>query len=511
MPPNLAKHRNQYREEDEKHAMHKALLKSNSAMRMAPEGGNTLRLVFFFFNWMAHPPLHNSGTIPNNFCLCVLICELPPHFFALGVNLFRVGVPGRRESGAGGHPKFSRAFLQSHGWIVYEAIAVAALETHVTTRTAVEADAHGLSLMRRENDPAAAVVARADGDDGRHVLKHYVSSWRRAYEGIRPPTALHLTHVVAGAVVNGRHSLLQAVAIPSLNYMVRECIPIGPSRHFLRQFAQQHALRALPPSDAGAALPTSAPTLKPRGGCRSKASRPAHELIVWLEATRGNKHVFEANDPLRAWARVFAINGEVPADRLVATTRTMRPDTLRKARIILDFVACLILRHHFASLQMSSVNMFLYFDGSPQWRGVEIFCSSIDWATSAGDLRRRMLPVISLERGMLSTFKKTCALLWQLWLISGGSREVFLSYLTRIRSATTDMGVEAGVIDAPASYVDAFLAELKLPPVSQGHGPWMCPRALQAPGWRHMWGNVLRHTCNGLDFSPASLNVARLS
>ena len=245
---------------------------------------------------------------------------------------------------------------------------------------------------------------------------------------------------------------------------------------------------------------------KPHGGNRVHVARPVGELLPWMRATLMNRNIFEANKSMAAWAHVFAINGE-PAQVLISRTRKCRPDSLRQARITLDFVACDVLRKYFDARPLQGMSFFLFFDGSPQWRGTEIFCSSLDW--TVGSLYfRRLLPLLCLERQMLSAFKKTCAVLWQLWLLSG-RQALFLEFLHRVRSATTDMGTEVGVINAPVAWLNRALRALGQPDAPHSFGAWTFPRGLQAPGWKHLWDLVLRHACCFLSFFPGFIEKVK--
>ena len=92
--------------------------------------------------------------------------------------------------------------------------------------------------------------------------------------------------------------------------------------------------------------------------------------------------------------------------------------TLRKARVRLDGVAMMLWRRLISQtlnvIGDANCTLCLFADGSPQWRGLELFAASYDF-DDGSSLVRRLLPLTSLERTQLNTLGKTLTLLWQLF------------------------------------------------------------------------------------------------
>ena len=60
----------------------------------------------------------------------------------------------------------------------------------------------------------------------------------------------------------------------------------------------------------------------------------------------------------------------------ILDVRNVGYDVLRLARVRLHAVECLLWRLFFHSQNVESVDLILFSDGSPQWRGVEMLASS---------------------------------------------------------------------------------------------------------------------------------------
>ena len=171
----------------------------------------------------------------------------------------------------------------------------------------------------------------------------------------------------------------------------------------------------------------------------------------------------------------------------------------------LDIVGMLSLRHFFGTLDLDTVFLYLFIDGSPQRRGVELFASTLDIICGTFFMRRA-LPFVAPLIG-LTTLAKCSTLLWQLYLVCGPCFIRFRKVLSRVRSITTDMGVEHRI----PSYVDIskdfmwFIGDRtdwsSLPDM-----PRLFERCLLAAGWRHGWDLVLRKALFSLTFFPGWLS-----
>ena len=99
-------------------------------------------------------------------------------------------------------------------------------------------------------------------------------------------------------------------------------------------------------------------------------------MLSRIEATKYNKNLRSAPESKAAWARVLQRGMDASARPLDA--RDINYDTLRLARIRLHAFCCLLWRVFFHGLDTDIVDLYLYSDGSPQWRGVEMLASSFD-------------------------------------------------------------------------------------------------------------------------------------
>ena len=120
----------------------------------------------------------------------------------------------------------------------------------------------------------------------------------------------------------------------------------------------------------------------------------------------------------------------------------VHPTCLRLARVRLDCVAMLLFRKFWETLEYNAVDIHIFADGSPQWRGLELFASSADIWINCNTFMRKLLPCVSLPRWMADAMSKTIAFLWQVYLMVGPAYAHVRHFCNRVRSFTTDMGVE---------------------------------------------------------------------
>ena len=162
-------------------------------------------------------------------------------------------------------------------------------------------------------------------------------------------------------------------------------------------------------------------------------------VLDWLRGTRFIFNQYDIDECSAAWAKIFARTGtECAADMLSRTERVSRT-TLLRARTRLDCVAMLLLRTFYLRRRIADLDLYVFVDGSPLWRGSELFAATID-VFYPNYFRRTLLPVVSLAYGHLDVTGKTTALLWQLLLIFGACS--LAAICDRVRSVTTDNGVE---------------------------------------------------------------------
>ena len=124
---------------------------------------------------------------------------------------------------------------------------------------------------------------------------------------------------------------------------------------------------------------------------------PAEIILDWLFATRHLKNPADGEAAKADWARVFAPTAEGRSE-LVHHSTYVAKETLRLARVRLDCVNNLLMRAMFAATCVDQLALFLFCDGSPQWRGNELWASTLDILFANGDLKRLLLPMVSLAR-----------------------------------------------------------------------------------------------------------------
>jgi hypothetical protein len=111
-----------------------------------------------------------------------------------------------------------------------------------------------------------------------------------------------------------------------------------------------------------------------------------------------------------------------------------------------------------------------------------------------------------LPKSMADAVSKCIALLWQIFLMVGPLFEDVRRFCCRVRSITTDMGVErqlATMVDCLPDFYRIWL-KVKLPastPVLKR----LFPRSLQIGGWKHLWDNVICRGLSSLQWFPKFL------
>ena len=277
----------------------------------------------------------------------------------------------------------------------------------------------------------------------------------------------------------------------------------APSIRACLRFASSHA-EAIAPLVAG--LHRVRPSAQPLLG-----SLPVDALLDWLEATRTLKNLRDAPSAKRAWAQLFSRAGRVNAIELCEQTEDASYDLLRRSRVRLDVVAMLLWRGVFAALDLTEVDLYLYADGSPQWRGKELYAVSFDLVIRRGQHRevlRRMCPILQLGLRALSAQGKTLATLWMLFLLVGPFPARFVEVLGRVRSITTDLGTErklAHMADVAPEFWELLGGKKEAIPRRR----WLFPLAVQAPGWAHVYDGLLRLGLASLSFFPGFLDSAK--
>lgn len=76
-------------------------------------------------------------------------------------------------------------------------------------------------------------------------------------------------------------------------------------------------------------------------------------------------------------------------------------EVLRRSRVRLDCVAMLLFRRFWATLmdtvEEHQVNLYLFADASPQWRGLEMYASSFD-LVDGDNIVHKLFPFVALDK-----------------------------------------------------------------------------------------------------------------
>ena len=168
------------------------------------------------------------------------------------------------------------------------------------------------------------------------------------------------------------------------------------------------------------------------------------DVVDWIQATNFIRNLKDAHECAESFSRLFGkyCPGITPAE-LMSHLKEVSADVLRKARVQLDCVAMLYFQEFLSSVDLQDLTIFLYVDGSPQYRGIEMFAASMDIILGVWPnvwWRRVLLPVVALTRAQLDSIGKTIALLWQLMLLTGPAMLPLV--LRRVRGILSDNGVE---------------------------------------------------------------------
>ena len=235
-------------------------------------------------------------------------------------------------------------------------------------------------------------------------------------------------------------------------------------------------------------------------------------VLDWLDASSNCKDSRRAlGQTAKSFAKLFSRRGTQSQAKLLADLEHIHIDCLRKARVRLDCLCMCLFRLFWASLDVSNVNIFLWADGSPQWRGLELFAVSADFFFGSGDIVRKLLPCVSLPKWMADSMSKAVALLWQIFLMVGPTFYQVRAFCSRVRSFTTDMGAErliAGIADFLPDFYELWL-NCKCPAGINRDLKSLFPRAIQIGGWKHLFDNLIVRGLSSLFFFPGWLTKTK--
>ena len=188
--------------------------------------------------------------------------------------------------------------------------------------------------------------------------------------------------------------------------------------------------------------------------------------------------------------------------------------TLQRAIARADVVSCSLTRRQFRAWRKDDMikSIHIYSDASPVV-GFELQGMVLDVVLRDGSMTRFILPGSTLAYGHQDTFAKGVALVWAMWLIAGPT-EADLEYVcSKVRSLTTDFGVEVHLLEMP-DITRALIAWIggkslhQVAPMVQ-HESRMFSRALRMAGWSHTLGNIMKAVALGFDQWPVYQNHLR--
>ena len=245
---------------------------------------------------------------------------------------------------------------------------------------------------------------------------------------------------------------------------------------------------------------------------RTFLGAPADLVIDWLEASENCRNIARClTKTAKSFAKLFARRGSQSQCQLLRELEYVNRKCLIAARVRLDCVCMNLFRRFWASVDIANVNIYLFADGSPQWRGLELFAVSADFCFGDGYIVRKLLPCVSLPRWMADALSKTVALLWQIWLMVGPSFSRVRQFCDRVRSITTDMGVERLIAGQPDCLVEFYECWLKarLPADIDRGRKFLFPRAIEVGGWKHLFDNLIVRGLSSLDWFPGWLDKCK--
>jgi hypothetical protein len=270
-----------------------------------------------------------------------------------------------------------------------------------------------------------------------------------------------------------------------------------PSRFQLHEFRQRRPLDPQPKMQLGGR--------ELRGWANQV---PFHRVIKWLRATSNLKDVKKSQETSDAFAEIMCEGGPETVQELKLRVPKLNPEIIRRARVRLDAVAMLMFGAFFAKENPDNITIYIYVDGSPQYRGYELYATSIDFVVSqqpgeAPFVRRFLLPVVSLGREYLDVTGKALALLWQLYLMVGASG--LQPLLARVRGVLTDSGTEKYLIELP-DILDIFWNLIgETPPKAYVATLHLFPQALRISGWKHVFDLLIRKGLTTLSWFPSAI------
>ena len=153
-----------------------------------------------------------------------------------------------------------------------------------------------------------------------------------------------------------------------------------------------------------------------------------------------------------------------------------------------------------------------YSDDSPVI-GSELQGMIMDVILKDGTLHRYTLPGSTLAYGHTDTISKAMALVWAVHLVVGNELDVLRYCFDKVRSLTTDYGVELG-INSVVDMLPAFVKWIRNTPFDVlacdvNKDSRLMPNSLRVGGWSHSCGNIVKEVCVYFPRYPEFLTYLR--
>ena len=179
-----------------------------------------------------------------------------------------------------------------------------------------------------------------------------------------------------------------------------------------------------------------------------------------------------------------------------------------------DIVACLITRRQFKQCRLEDLikSIHIFSDASPVV-GVEMQGNILEIVFKDGSVLQLVLPGSTLAYGHTGTWDKGVVLVWGLWLVAGPEEGALAYVCSKVRSLTTDFGVEVHLLEMP-DIVKAFMASISgrphhlLQPLIDTQSR-LFPHALRIAGWSHALGNIMKEVAESSVEWPKYISYMR--
>ena len=116
----------------------------------------------------------------------------------------------------------------------------------------------------------------------------------------------------------------------------------------------------------------------------------AHTMLEWIDATKGQQDLDVSSEAKRAWSRILCkhsvTSAEDSTDSVRDVGRAPLTSALTRAKPRQDAVCMFLFREWFRLVKSeSAVNLYLFNDGSLQWKGRELYASWVDRGPVSAD------------------------------------------------------------------------------------------------------------------------------